>query len=856
MTRRSRSLRFERLEDRQNPSSVVPQFLLDPTFGNGGTAFVNSDLGPLFASVADSEIDADGRIWILGNIAGVAAVARFRPDGTPDASFDGDGFRTLAPWTEGIGSLYLNKLALLPDGDAVVAGQVNRNPNVPIPADSRLFAPYYSDSEFVAIRMNGDGSLDAAFGDGGRAVVPLDGDNSNSLNVLGLSVLADGRVVLGGLINNYYYAFSPVADASVASIPPVYSPPRFAIVRLTADGRPDPTFDADGSITFPSREGNFEQFVAMTVRPDGRATVLGTRSEIGNLRAFVTAYRFDAAGQPDATFDGDGHAEIFLGEQDAVANGSASISAGGGFAAAQADGGVVFGTTVYRSVYQNEPYLSKSSTDFTVMRFTETGARDSAFGTAGFIVRNLSQYDSSDFTSVSISKNPVALQGFADGSFAVLENTQRSYPYPVLSEATSVYVPPVTTTSLARYDAAGRPLGDAVRGFEFTFPSSSTPGTAIRPGEVFFDAQNRMIAVGTTDTSSVTGTRLAAARLTPVEMLISNAFEQTIFVSPGNGEVVAVRVDANSPAIVGPGSHPFGPFDGSVQALLADLDGDGRLDEIYGIGEGGGSMVLAYFRNADGTVVEAANFSAFEETFRGGIAIAAGDLDGDGQAEVILSAGNGGGGRVQIYSISRTGREKHADFFGIEDDSFRGGATTAIADLDGDGIPDLIVAAGEGGGPRVAVFDGETLLSKDVGLAPPKMMNDFFAFGGDDSGRMRNGVTVSAADLNGDGRQDLIFGAGPGGARRILGIDGAQFANGKTTTVVNFFVGNDEVSREGVQVSVKDVNQDGLPDLVVGRGPQLRIYDGDQLSSGNGQEPGVLRDVIVFSDGSEGIFVG
>ncbi len=197
-----------------------------------------------------------------------------------------------------------------------------------------------------------------------------------------------------------------------------------------------------------------------------------------------------------------------------------------------------------------------------------------------------------------------------------------------------------------------------------------------------------------------------------------------------------------------------------------------------------------------------------------------------------------------------------AVFFFIDDAHFLCGVTAAVADHDGDGKPELLVAAGIGGGPRVAVFDGETLFSTAVGLAPPKMVNDFYAFGGDDAGRLRNGVTVSAADLNADGRQDLIFGAGAGGARRVLGIDGAQFLNGEMVAVVNFFVGNDGTSRAGVHVEVKDVDQDGRPDLVVGRGPQLRIYDGERLSSGNGQEPGVLRDVIVFADGSEGIFVG
>ena len=113
-----------------------------------------------------------------------------------------------------------------------------------------------------------------------------------------------------------------------------------------------------------------------------------------------------------------------------------------------------------------------------------------------------------------------------------------------------------------------------------------------------------------------------------------------------------------------------------------------------------------------------------------------------------------------------------------------------------------------------------------------------------------------AADLNGDGRVELIFGAGLGGARRVLGIDGARFLAGSMVPVVNFFVGNDDASRSGVSVGVKDIDQDDRPDLVVEQGSQIRIYDGEQLASGNGREPAVLRDVIVFPEAITGVFVG
>ncbi|HEX4608155.1 MAG TPA: hypothetical protein VH092_08110, partial [Urbifossiella sp.] len=99
-------------------------------------------------------------------------------------------------------------------------------------------------------------------------------------------------------------------------------------------------------------------------------------------------------------------------------------------------------------------------------------------------------------------------------------------------------------------------------------------------------------------------------------------------------------------------------------------------------------------------------------------------------------------------------------FFAFEPD-FTGGVTLAAADVTGDGRADLVVGAGAGGGPRVKVFDLAT------GQPVPGPLGDFFAF---DPGT-RSGVTVGtdakAADVNRDGVPDLVVGTGPGVAPRV-----------------------------------------------------------------------------------------
>ena len=85
--------------------------------------------------------------------------------------------------------------------------------------------------------------------------------------------------------------------------------------------------------------------------------------------------------------------------------------------------------------------------------------------------------------------------------------------------------------------------------------------------------------------------------------------------------------------------------------------------------------------------------------FTGGVYVAAGDVTGDGVADLAVTPDEGGGPRVRV--LSGRGFGPVADFSGIDDPNFRGGARAAVGDVSRDGVADLVVAAGFGGGPRV-----------------------------------------------------------------------------------------------------------------------------------------------------------
>ncbi len=197
----------------------------------------------------------------------------------------------------------------------------------------------------------------------------------------------------------------------------------------------------------------------------------------------------------------------------------------------------------------------------------------------------------------------------------------------------------------------------------------------------------------------------------------------------------------------------------------------------------------------------------FEASFTGGVFVAAGDLNGDSVADLVITPDEGGGPRVRVFSGA--GFTQMNDFFGIADPTFFGGARAAIGDVNGDGKADLLVAAGFGGGPRVAIFDGSKISAKN----PPKLTGDFFLF----ESTLRNGVFLTAGDIDGDGYADVIGGGGPGGGPRVLALSGKDLMQGNSVEIANFFAGNAD-NRGGIRVVARDLDGDAKADLVVGDG--------------------------------------
>jgi uncharacterized delta-60 repeat protein len=243
-----------------------PDGSADSTFGTGGRATANfggTELALAAAIQPDGKIVVAGRSNAGGNFDFL--VARFNPDGSLDPSF-GAGGRVTTDFSGGSVDRAF-ALALGPDGKIVVAGD--------------------SDANFAVARYNPDGSLDAAFGAGGKVITTFGGADQAS----SLGIQADGKIVVAGHTDN-----GTSTD--------------FAVARYNPDGSLDAAFGSGGRVTTNFTGSSDDVASAAAIQFDGKIVVAGNAEE-----NFAVA-RYNPDGSLDVTFGTEGKVTSDLGGED------------------------------------------------------------------------------------------------------------------------------------------------------------------------------------------------------------------------------------------------------------------------------------------------------------------------------------------------------------------------------------------------------------------------------------------------------------------------------------------------------------------------------------------------------------
>jgi sugar lactone lactonase YvrE len=294
--------------------------------------------------------------------------------------------------------------------------------------------------------------------------------------------------------------------------------------------------------------------------------------------------------------------------------------------------------------------------------------------------------------------------------------------------------------------------------------------------------------------------------------------------SIGEGALVADEVKIFSGDSTPPGSHlgtltiksstsDEGLSKGTASAA-GDVDGDGSADVVVSHDMG----VITGYR-ADGTPLEGFSFRAFP--YKAAVDVEVADLDGDGANEIIAGAGKGSKVPAAVRVFKYTGAgvvDTGINFLAYQE---RTGVDVAAGDVDGDGADEILTVQGDG--KKVAV---------QVRIWKVRTMDgalEAYDAGGFEAGISYRGMSVAAGDLDADAVDEVIV----------------STVSSKGDAVVAAYRSNGEKAAEfaiagwrGANVAAADTDFDGRAEIVAGELfssgiPLVRVYNADGAPKGS-----------------------